>query len=103
MKPQIAGFLVLVLVQITIGQELDSNALPWWPTQSGTADNSINVKTIQQNSEDDVTQQNTLVNQGKIFKFDLCPLYTQPPNLQPFCVHDKAFNNEYLVLYKYMQ
>ena len=67
MKPQIAGFLVLVLVQITIGQELDSNALPWWPTQSGTADNSINVKTIQHNSEDDVTQQNTLVNQGKTF------------------------------------
>ena len=65
MKQQIGVFLVLVLAQMTFGQEPESNALPWWPTQSGSADNSINVKTIQQNLEEDVTQQDTFANQGK--------------------------------------
>ena len=74
MRPKIVGFFVLVLAQLTLGQESESNALPWWPTQSGSVDNSINVKTLQPATQDDVTQQDTLANQGNIV-LDLKKIY----------------------------
>lgn len=51
MKPQIGGFLVLVLVfaGLAAGLETESQTLPWWPARSGD-DNSINVK-VDQNEE----------------------------------------------------
>jgi hypothetical protein len=62
MKPQIGGFLVLVLAQISFGLASESsNPLPWYPTNS--AENNVNVKVSQ--TVDDDSQEQTYLNQGK--------------------------------------
>ena len=61
MKPQIGGFLVLVLAQISLGLASESNPLPWYPTNS--AENNVNVK-VSQSVEDD-SQEQAYLHQGK--------------------------------------
>ncbi len=61
MKPQIGGFLVLVLAHISLGLASESNPLPWYPTNS--AENNVNVKVSQ--TVEDESQDQTYLNEGK--------------------------------------